>query len=101
MKSLKIQKWNDDMQRAILAAQKRESGTKLAAQRYSVPRSTLWSYLKKEDVTTKSLGHCPGLGVVTKLKLVSTTIFLKFYWANLILIIPDFTNRKKFRLIKI
>ncbi len=58
------------MQRAIVAVQKREYGTKLAAQRYSVSRSTLQSYLKKEDVTTKSLGHSPVLGVVNKLKLV-------------------------------
>ncbi len=36
-KSLKRQKWNDDMQRAIAAVQKRGCGTKLAAQRYSVP----------------------------------------------------------------
>ncbi len=58
------------MQRVIVAVQKRECGTKLAAQRYSVPQSTLQSYLKKEDVTTKFLGHSPVLGVVTKLELV-------------------------------
>ncbi len=68
-KYLKRQKWNDDMQRAIVAVQKRECETKLAAQRYSVPRSTLQCYLKKEDVTTKLLGHCPVLGVATELEL--------------------------------
>ncbi len=54
----------------IVAVQKRECGTKPAAQRYSVPWSTLQCYLKKEDVTTKPLGHCPVLGVVTELELV-------------------------------
>ncbi len=33
-------------------------------------RSTLQSYLKKEDVTTKSLDHFPVSGVVTELELV-------------------------------
>ncbi len=66
-KSLKRQKWNDDMQRAIAAVQKRECGTKLAAQRYSVPRKC---YLKKEDVTTKPLGCCPVLGIANELELV-------------------------------
>ncbi len=31
-KSLKRQKWNDDVYRAIVAVQKKECGTKLAAQ---------------------------------------------------------------------
>ncbi len=56
--------------KAIVAVQKREYGTELTAQRYSVPRSTLQSYLKKENVKTNSLGHCPVLGVVTELELV-------------------------------
>ncbi len=47
----------------IVAVQKRECGIKLAALRYSVPQSTLQCYLKKEDVTTNPLGHCPVLGV--------------------------------------
>ncbi len=58
------------MKRALVAVQKRQCGTKLAAQRYSVPRSALQCYLKKEDVTTKPLGHCPILGVATDLELV-------------------------------
>ncbi len=58
------------MQRAIGAVQKRECGTKLTVQRYGVPRSTLQCYFKKKDVTTKPLGHCPVLGVTTKLELV-------------------------------
>ncbi len=49
---------------------KKECETKLAAQRNSTPRSTLQSYLKKEDVTIESLGHYPVLGVVTELELV-------------------------------
>ncbi len=57
------------MQRAIVAVQKRECGTKLATQRYSVPRSTIQCYLKKEDVTTKPSGHGPILGVATELEL--------------------------------
>ncbi len=69
-KSLKRQKYNDDMQRAIVAVQKRECGTELAAQRYSVPRSTVLCYLKKEDVTTKLLSHCLVLGVATELEVV-------------------------------
>ncbi len=68
-KSLKRQKWNDDTKRAIVAVQKREHVTKLAIQRYSVPRGTLQCYLKKEDVTTKPLGHCPVLCVETELEL--------------------------------
>ncbi len=47
---------------------KRECATKLAAQRYTLLRRTLQSYLKKEDVTIKSLGHRPVLGVVTELE---------------------------------
>ncbi len=35
-----------------------------------MPRSTLQCYLKKEDVTTKPLGHFSVLGVATELKLV-------------------------------
>ncbi len=70
VKSLKRQKCNDDMQRAIVAVQKRECETKIAEQRYSVPRSTLQCYLKKENVTTKPSGHCPVLGVATELKFV-------------------------------
>ncbi len=58
------------MQRLIAAVQEKECGTKLAAQRHSGPRSTLQCYLKKEDVTTMSLGHCPVLGVATELELV-------------------------------
>ncbi len=68
-KSLKRQKWNDYIWRAIVDVQKRECGAKLAAQRYSVPRSTLQCYLKKENVTTKPLDHCPVLGVATELDL--------------------------------
>ncbi len=68
IKSLKRQKWNDDMQRTIVAVQKRVYGTKLAAQKYSVPGSTLKCYLKKKDVTTKPLGHCPVLGAATELE---------------------------------
>ncbi len=43
---------------------------KTSAQRYSVPRSTLQCYLKKEGVPTKPLGHCPVLGVATEPELV-------------------------------
>ncbi len=35
-----------------------------------MPQSTLQCYLKKEDVITKSLGHCPVLGVAIELELV-------------------------------
>ncbi len=54
----------------IVAVQKRECGTKLAAQRYSVPQSTLQCHLKKENITTKPLGHSSVLGVATELELV-------------------------------
>ncbi len=40
MKPFNIQKWNDEMQKVVIAVQKGERGTKLAAQRYRVPRST-------------------------------------------------------------
>ncbi len=51
------------MSRAIAAVQK-ERWIKLAAQRCSVPQSTLQCYLKNEDTTTKPLG-CPSILWVT------------------------------------